>query len=487
MEEKSFINDAIESFEKRRKDEFVIDYFTKPIALKNEKGEQTIIKYLSTMIKTKSLEVFPFTLTLNDVEIEYNRNQQKIFLDLVYKEYKQFFIAIRQMANGFKIFHRCKINEGITNLLPEIKGSFYTELKGGIRRLTLRVISNKDIGQTNIYSLTGEKLYPKHPQLSGISGKKVKVSTIRLRFFLYQKGGTLFFNIRVISFNLNESIKNEKVDVGKISFETFKTLKMDERIPYYVLNYTKYDDNLNNEKYFWIGIYKDDKVVAVNSNKIEEYVENNEKFDINTYLIKGKILHKKRCDNYIDDLGFHHYFLTLSFLGNHSKLVNLSRDEQQLKCYNFVHNYLEERIIDCLGIWYDESIPPDSFIHFNIHCRSILKQHYFNVLLEDWRNIYGKVLLSSCYDPLLLRMYCSRNHRIYLNPSFKYRQWKQQKTKGVDLLNNYRFSHSKDDLLDFLNEDMIGLNDEPEHEFFDIGNLIYFENVKNDDSDNDPQ
>jgi hypothetical protein len=70
---------------------------------------------------------------------------------------------------------------------------------------------------------------------------------------------------------------------------------------------------------------------------------------------------KKHCPLYVDNKGFYHYLLT--FLFRNTKHDTTPNIENQTKRGDIVLHYLSNRLIESLGIWYDQGQPPTNHIH----------------------------------------------------------------------------------------------------------------------------
>lgn len=393
---KSLVNDNIERFSLRRKSEFSLNLNVEPKTLKNK----IKIYHYPTLVKIED-EYKPFTITFEDITFRFIKSKKNIIIEIPTKENQYFIVAIRQMATSIRTVYN-----------KEIKGFFYERVKN-IYRFTIKVNNT-----SKFLSITGQVINPFGGSFIGMLNKNVKAKNIRVQFFIYSNETNSYYNTRIISLELDEPVKNENVnDDNLIPYEDFKKLNIDSRLQYYVSNLEVYNQNINNKIYCWMGIYIDDdieeKVFSCNYLDLQKLEKENKNYLPNTYLLKGCKALKKDCKKYIDIEGFYHYFVVLMF---DSKSYDITPTiENKLKLYNVVRNYLSTRLIDTLGLWYDESTPPTSCIHFNIHLRSKLKLNYIYVLFDDWKKYNGKPHISHMFDPLLGRLYLSRNNKMFLN------------------------------------------------------------------------
>jgi hypothetical protein len=315
-------------------------------------------------------------------------------------------------------------------------------------------------------------------QFSSMSGRYCKAKSIRIQFFIYSDGKSSYYNTRLISLELDEQLKNEDInDKNIVSFDIFKNMKLDERIPYYANHINHYDENINNITYGWLGIYNYNinKVLCCNVIDIFELIEHNINFKPNTYLLEKKRAIIEICKQYKDKEGFYHYFCVLMFDNRYydDKPTILNK----YKLYNIVKSYLSKRLIDVLGLWYDEATPPSRCIHFNVHIRSKLQLNYLYLLFNDWKNHNGKPHLSHMYDPLLGRLYLARNNRLYLdNVNNKYRKSKEIFEEAKKSFITCFYSNDPNYYIDFLNTqfDEIHINLDEVHKKYkdDIYNKV---------------
>jgi hypothetical protein len=391
----SYINDDIKRFSLRRKSEFRINLDIEPDIINKAK-----LWFYPVVVKYDDINYKPFTISFEDIDFIYYKSAKKIQIKIPYEENKYFFIAIRQMYNGI-----------IKNYSNKIEKLFYNQ-KNGICSMDIRVLKNI----SKILSFTGEKLDVYGGDLSKIVEKTFKARYIRIQFFIFNNGSKSFCNTRLISMQLEEPIQEiEKLDIDNfIPFEEFKILNIDKRILYYSSHLKNYNDNLNNITYGWIGINiknDEDNVYACNFEDVNYFKTQNYRLQPNTFLVSKSQALKKKVNKYIDREQKYHYFVTLMFSTKHHD--DKPTKENKINLYKVVKNYLSRRLIDVLGFWYDQATPPTSCIHFNLHIRSILDYHYFFELFRDWSRNHGKVYIDHIFDPLMGRLYLSRNNNMF--------------------------------------------------------------------------
>jgi hypothetical protein len=388
-----FVNDDIARFSNRRKEDFSINLNVEPY---NVEESKTIIHYPIVVFVSDKNEYRNITLSFDDIYFIFNRNKKIINIELPSKNYQMFFVALRQMATSV----RTKYNK-------DILGTFYKR-NNRLCNLEIRVMKN-----TKIISMTGEILNPFGGSFSTLDKKKVKSRNLRTQFFIFFNGTKSFFNIRLISLELNTPIENEQInDNSIIPYNDFMKLKMNDRIKYYGRYLNNFDENINNEKYGCIGIYlNNNEIYSCNNFDINYFLNNNISFLPNTYLLSNKTSLQKEETHYKDRQGFYHYFGVLMF--DRKLHDNNTTIQNKINLYKVVKYYLSIRLIATLGLWYDQTTPPTSCIHFNIHIRSKLKLNYLYVLFNDWRINHGKPHLSHIFDPLMGRLYLARNNRMF--------------------------------------------------------------------------
>jgi hypothetical protein len=393
MKEISFINDDIERFSMRRKEDFSINLNVEPFDV----DKDIKIYHYPITIKIDN-EYRYFTVGLSDIDFTFIRNKKLVLIEIPHKENQMFFVAIRQMVKSIENIYQ-----------KEIKDNYYKR-KGKFAILTLRVMK-----ETSIISLSGKRIDPYGGMFSSLNNKKGNSRSIRIQFFIFYNGNKSFYNIRLLNMELNTVLENELIDDKTIiSFNDFKNLTKDERILYYGTSLNRYDENINNKTYGWIGLYLENaEIYACNKNDISELINVNIKFKPNTYLLPHKESLIEPNTHYKDRQNYYHYFCVLMF--DRQRHDSNSTMDNKINLYNVVKNYLSTRLIDVLGLWYDQSTPPSSHIHFNIHIRSKLILNYLYILFDDWKRYHGKPFLSHMFDPIMGRLYLCRNNKMFVN------------------------------------------------------------------------
>jgi hypothetical protein len=427
-----YANYNISNFSKFKKDDFLLGELKETVTLKNNVN----VFYYNTLINFGDRKTL-FTLNFNNVKVFFFTNENYIELKLPFNEYKDLFTAIRHMSNKLIIDYKKLYNE-------DIKGDIVIEQN---RKYTMKI---RITGISQIITKTGLKLNV--ADFYKINKKELLISTLSLQFFIFKNKNGCYFNTRLKKLFLDDALQDENLNtITDIDYNTFKDLNINERKKYYRPKINTFDENIENHCYELIGLYfpQDENVLACTYKDILDHIKKHQKFEVNTYLLPEKQALKKYCPIYKDNENNYHYFLT--FLFNNRKTDNRPTEENKIKLLDKAKYYLDRRLIDTLGFWYDQASPPEEYVHFNMHCRSPLPVHYFKVLFDEWEKKNGEVLLDYVFDPLLARLYLARNHRMLNNTSYKYRTKEEIFEEARSTFQYYFYKEkTQEELLTFL-------------------------------------
>jgi hypothetical protein len=434
---KATVNYSYESFKLLTEKDFIIGDKPETITTKNE---NKLFYYNILSICNKDLPPQNFTISLENINFTYDHNKKAFTLIIDNEKHNELFRLLKIFTSLF--------NDYFTNKDHFIFGNFYDREKNNKYVLNARNLNTKTT------TINGSTFTDK--DYIEIKNKSILAINLTLRFFVFDNSNKLFYNIRAVTVDTEYIPENVNLNISNIDYNTFKKLPTNERIRYYSSHISNYNDNENNEIYNWIGIYDKTKqdIYACDINEITQMIGKKEDFSVNTYLVKGKKELVKICNVYKDKNNFYHYLLTFLFNKHDTTPNELNKN----KLFTITKKYLENRLIESLGIWYDQAQPPTNHIHFNVHTRSILPIHYFKLLFDEWYKYHGNVLIMYSYDPLMLRLYLARNHDMFIDEKVKYQTDKEIFSKARKEFKPYCEKYNPNELIKFLNNKFSTIN-----------------------------
>ncbi|KAJ2432124.1 hypothetical protein GGF41_000184 [Coemansia sp. RSA 2531] len=148
-------------------------------------------------------------------------------------------------------------------------------------------------------------------------------------------------------------------------------------------------------------------LVRIKREGVRVIVKLKEEFDPELHVLCG--IEESSSDNgvHLDSNHAHHYAIVLTFDSNKYD-TTLPTPDNIATLQEIVAEYFSERGLDVRGLWYDNS-KSNNNVHFNLHVANKLPLEFFRVDFDLWNRNFGKADVEYCYNPILWRIYASRN------------------------------------------------------------------------------